>query len=218
MFYSFFQFPSKVEVFIFLFPFFQFYSMVSRDGKVHNSASSLFLLLLIIIRSGRLAEIKWSVYMSKSQLSLCVILQDWCWVVHIPWVRMVNFKLLHNSHWITLLTQSCLVLYSFCANLLHSLIIWLIVSSLSPHNLYLLFSCVLSILTLIRLVLIALFCAAIRRDSVSLLKFTFFYHVHVFSYEMLLISQLKRPMSCFSSHFCFLVMDILLVSVLTVFF
>ena len=30
-------------------------------------------------------------------------------------------------------TQSCLVLYSFCANLLHSLIIWGIISSLSPH-------------------------------------------------------------------------------------
>ena len=30
---------------------------------------------------------------------------------------------------------SCLVLYAFCANLLHSLIMWLIVSSLLPHNL-----------------------------------------------------------------------------------
>ena len=32
-------------------------------------------------------------------------------------------------------TPSCLVPYSFCANLQHSLIIWLIVSSLSPNNL-----------------------------------------------------------------------------------
>ena len=29
---------------------------------------------------------------------------------------------MHNSQWITLPTQSCLVLYSFCSNLLHSLI------------------------------------------------------------------------------------------------
>ena len=38
----FFQFPCKVEVFILLFAFFQFYSVVSRDSKVHNLASSLF--------------------------------------------------------------------------------------------------------------------------------------------------------------------------------
>ena len=56
IFHSFFQFSSKVEVFMLLFTFFQFYSVVSRDSIVHNFASSLF--LLIIIRSGRLAEIK----------------------------------------------------------------------------------------------------------------------------------------------------------------
>ena len=50
-----------------------------------------------------------------------------------------NFSFLHISRWITLPNQSCLVLYSFCANLLHSLIMWLLVSSLSPHNLHLLF-------------------------------------------------------------------------------
>ena len=67
------------------------------------------------------------------------------------------------------------------------------VSSWSPHNLYLLFCCVLSILALIWLVLIALFCAAIRRNSVSLIKFSFLSHVQVFSCEMLFISRLKRP-------------------------
>ena len=49
---------------------------------------------------------------------------------------------------------------SFCANLLYSLIMWLMVSSLSLHSLHLLFCSVLSILTLIWLVLMA-FCAAI---------------------------------------------------------
>ena len=34
LFQSFFQFPSKVEVFILIFTFFQFYSVVSRDSKV----------------------------------------------------------------------------------------------------------------------------------------------------------------------------------------
>ncbi len=37
-----------------------------------------------------------------------------------------------------------------------------------------------------------LFCAAIRRDSVSLLKFPFLSHVHLFSREMSLVSRLKR--------------------------
>ena len=53
-----------------LFIFFQFYSVVSRDSKVHNFDCSLF--LLIIIRSGRLAEIRWSVWKSKSQRSFCL--------------------------------------------------------------------------------------------------------------------------------------------------
>ena len=56
---------------ILLFTFFQFYFVVSRDGRVDNFASSLFF-LLIIIRSGLLAEIRWSVCMSKSRRSLCM--------------------------------------------------------------------------------------------------------------------------------------------------
>ena len=104
-----------------------------------------------------------------------------------------NLNCLHISQWITLPTQSCQVLYSFCANLLHSLIMWLMVSSLSPHSHHLLFFCVLSILVLIWLALIVLFCAAIRRDSVSLWKFHFLSHVQILSCEMLFISSLKRP-------------------------
>ena len=76
---------------------------------------------------------------------------------------------MHISQWIILPTQSCLALYSFCANLLHSLIMWLMVSSLSPHSLHLLICYVLSMFALIWLVLMALFCAAIRRDSVSII-------------------------------------------------
>ena len=76
-------------------------------------------------------------------------------------------------------------LNSFCANLLHSLIMWLIVSSLSPHSLHLLFCCFLPIFALIWLVIIALSSAAIRRDSVSLLGFPFLRLVQVFWCEML---------------------------------
>ena len=77
MFHSFFQFHSKVEVLMLLLPFFQFYSLVSRDSKVYNFSISLlffffFFFFLIIIRSGLLAEIWWSVCMSKFHRSLYV--------------------------------------------------------------------------------------------------------------------------------------------------
>ena len=57
-----------------------------------------------------------------------------------------KFNLLNNSQWIIFPTQSCLVMYSFCACLLHLLTTILIVSS--PHNLHLLFCCKLSIFAL----------------------------------------------------------------------
>ena len=99
--------------------------------------------LLITIRSGLLAKIRWSVCMSKSHRSLCV---SFSWtaaglcIYHLFVWSNLNF--LHISLWITLPTQSCLVLYSFCDNLLHSFIMWLMVLSLSSHNLHLLFCCI----------------------------------------------------------------------------
>ena len=166
-----------------------------------------------------MAEIRWSVCTSKSHRSLWVSFSrtaaGLCTYHLLVWS---NLNFLHISMWITLPSQSCLVLYSFCANFLHTLIMWLMVSSLSLHSLHLLFCCVLSILVLIWLVLTALFCAAIRKDSVSLLRFLFLRHIYVFLCEMLIISRLKRPQSCFSSHFCFLVIVVLLVLVLSVIF
>ena len=148
--------------------------------------------MLIIIRSGLRAEIRWSVCISKSHRSLCVSFyrtgSGLCIYHLLAWS---NLNFLHISQWITLPTKSCLALYSFCANSLHSLIMWLMVSSLSPHSLHLLFCCVVSILALIWLVLMALFCVAIRRDSVSLLNFPFLSHVQVLSCEMF-ISRLME--------------------------
>ena len=54
------------------------------------------------------------------------------------------------------------------------------------------------------MVLMVLFCAAIRRDSVFLSKFPFFSYVQVFSWAIFSICCLKYPCSCFSFHFCFL--------------
>ena len=145
------------------------------------------------MRSGLLPRIRWSVCMLKSHWSLCESFSrtgtGLCIYHLFVWS---NWNFLHISQWITLPTQSCLALYPFCANLLHSLIMWLIVSSLSPHSLHLLFCCVLSILALIWLVLMALSCAAIRRDSVSLLRFPFLSQVQVFWCEMLFIRSLIR--------------------------
>ena len=135
MFHSFFKFPSKVEVLILLFTFLQFYSVISRDSKVNNFASSLFF-LLITMRSGLLTEIRWSVCMLKSYRSLCVSFSrtdiGLCIYHLFVWT---NFNFLHSSLWITLFSHSYLILHFFCANLLHSLIMWLIITSLSPHNL-----------------------------------------------------------------------------------
>ena len=102
-----------------------------------------FFFLLIIIRSGLLAGIRWSVYMLKSHRSLCDSFSrtgaGLCIYHFFAWS---NWNFLHISQWIPWPTQSCLALYSFCANLCHLLITWLIVSSLSLHSLHLLFCCV----------------------------------------------------------------------------
>ena len=151
-----------------------------------------FFFLLIIIRSGLLAEIRWTIFMSKShwRMSSSRTVAGLC-IYH--WFVGSNFNFLHISQWITLPTQPCLVLYSFSANLLRALIMGLMVSSLLPHNIHLLSCCVLSILTLIWLNLRESFCATIRRDSISLLKFPFLSPVQVFLCEMLLICRVKRP-------------------------
>ena len=56
----------------------------------------------------------------------------------------------------------------------------------------------------------ALFCSAIGRDSVSLLKFPFISHHHVFSCEISLVCRLKCLYSCFSSLFVFVIFVLLI--------
>ena len=156
--------------------------------------------LWIIIKPGRLVEIKGSVRMSNSPMSLRVSFSrtdvELCIHHLIVWL---NFCFLHNYEWITLPTQPFIVLYSFCANLLHSPIMWLIVLSLSPHNFHLQFCCVLCFLALIWLVRMALLYTAIRRDPVYLSWFPFLSRIHVFSCEMSLVRSFKiivRNSSC----------------------
>ena len=109
-----------------------------------------FFCFFTITRSGRMAEIRWSVCILKSQ----EIMYDRFSTTNIGFCicnlfALWNLNFLHNSHWITFPIQSCLLLYSLCSNLLYLLVMWLIVSFLSLHNLHLLFYWVLSILDLI---------------------------------------------------------------------
>ena len=95
-----------------------------------------------------------------------------------------NLNFLHVFRWIILPTQLCLGLYSFFANLLHSLMMWLIVSYLSPHSLHMLFSCFLSILALLWLILMALFCTTFRRDYFSLIIIIIIIIINVVVYHL----------------------------------
>ena len=167
MFHSFFNSLARTRYLSFFSLSFRF--ILLSTGTAKSMILEILFVLLIIIKSGLLARIRWSVCLLKSHRSLCVSFSrtgaGLCIYHLLVWS---NLNFLHISQWITLPTQSCLALYSFCSNLLHSLIMWLIVSSLSLHSLHLLFCCVLSILALIWLVLMALSCAVITKYSVSL--------------------------------------------------
>ena len=111
------------------------------------------------------------------------------WFVHILYGSMIKIKSLAQFPMDQLTHSVVSSLYSFCANLLHFLNLWLTVSSLSSHNLHLLFW--------------VFFYAATTKDSVSLFTFPFRCNIHVFSCAISLLCPLKYPY-CFSYHFyCF---------------
>ena len=114
----------------------------------------LFFFLFTITRSGCLAEIRWSVCISKSQLLVCY--SPGCILVFAYDTGSYGqiYIHLHNSQWITFPTQFSFIL--LCANLLHSLMMWLIISSLLPHNQHLLFSCILSVFAMLFFIIISL--------------------------------------------------------------
>ena len=150
LFHSFFNSLSRSRYLSF---FSHFFSFILWSAGTAMSTILLILFFCWLLSSSLLAEIRWSVCMSKSHRSLCVLFSwtdaGWCIYHLFVWSTLNS---LHISHWIALLTKSCLVLYSFCANLLHSLIMWLMVSSPSLHIRHLLFCCVFSILVLIWLI------------------------------------------------------------------
>ena len=165
-----FQIVSIILEYLHIFFFFHFLSVLLWDKpqpKVHFLAGSLF--FLTITRSCRQVRIRGSVYISKSRGILCVSfswMDSELYIYHLFVWSNLNF--LHNFQWIILPDKSYLALYYLCANLLHSLIMWLKFSSQSPNNLHLIFCCNIAILTFLYFVIIALFCAVIRRKLVSL--------------------------------------------------
>ena len=126
--------------------------------------------------------------------------------MHISSVRMVKFKLLVQF---PVTTQPCLVLNSLYANLMHSLIIWLIfrLYHLIIYICYF-FSC-LVYSCFDRISPYGVVFDYYQERFSSLLKFPFLSHVHVFLLEM--SKQLF-------SHFCFLVIFVPLFFVFSVLF
>ena len=111
MFHSFFNYLARSRYISFFSLSFSF--ILWSTGTTKSAILQILFLLLIIIRSGRRAEIRWSVCISKSDRSLCVSFTrtDTGLCIHYLLVWL-NWNFLHFSQWITLPTQSCLVLYS----------------------------------------------------------------------------------------------------------
>ena len=112
MFHSFFNSLARLR-------YLSFFSLSFRTASRQFYRFSFFF-LLIIMMSGLQARISWFVCMLKSHRSLCESFSrtgaGLCIYHLFVWS---NWNFLHISQWITLPTQLCLILYSFCANLLH---------------------------------------------------------------------------------------------------
>ena len=129
---------ARSSYFSFFFAFFQYDSVVSRDRKVHILASTLFCRLLLslvvwmILSDPFASQDLRGVFLSHSPVQILGCLNT-----------IYSYGQISISCPITLPTQSCLVLYSYCTIWLHSLIKWLIMLSRSPQMLHLLFCCLL---------------------------------------------------------------------------
>ena len=182
MFHMFLKFFSKLQIFIFLLAFFQFYPIISQNDKVHCSAGFLsFVDYHYAWSSGQNLVIR--LYLQIPESFVFLIFQDRCWIVHIPFVRMVTLNFLHYSQWITFPTQSCQVLSFF--------------------TLHLIFCNVLSILALMKSIFMALFCATIWKDWVSLLRFPILCYFHDVSGEISFFFSLETSIQSFFPPFFF---------------
>ena len=80
--------------------YFHFFKILLRGLlRQQSPLFSRLYFLLIITRSGHLAKIRWPVWISKSPQNLCARF----WVVHIPLIHIVKFKLLTQFSGVLLL-------------------------------------------------------------------------------------------------------------------
>ena len=86
-----FQFSSKVEELNLLFAFFQFFPVVSWNGKFHCSAGSIFSVDYHLIWSSR-QDLVIRLYLKIPKNYGLFIFSDGFWDEHIPFVRIVKFK------------------------------------------------------------------------------------------------------------------------------
>ena len=123
-----------------------------------------------------------------------LIFLGYFWFAHKTLRSLVKSNLLHNSKKITSPTQSCLVSYSF---VLVTFPIYMIYCFyFSPQNLHLLFYGELSVFALVYLVPMALFCTAIRRISVTFLRFPSSTLLQVYSKAISSVCRLKTSCIC----------------------
>ena len=110
MFHIFFNSLARSRYLSFFSHSFRFILWSARTAK--STILQVLFFLLIIIKSGLLAGIRWPVYMLKSHWSLCVsfsrTVAGLCIYHLLVWS---NLNFFHISQWITLATQSCLALY-----------------------------------------------------------------------------------------------------------
>ena len=114
MFHSFFNSLVKSRYLSFFSLSFRF--ILWSAGTAKSTILQILFLLLIIMRSGLLDGISWSVCILKSHWSLCELFSRTCaglCIYHL--FEWSNWNFLHISQWIILPTQSSLALYSFCA-------------------------------------------------------------------------------------------------------
>ena len=104
-----FSIPKKWSRYLFLFSHSFSFTLWSH-GVTKSTILKILAFLLIKIRSGHLAEIRWSVCISESHWSLCVaffMTDSGLYIYHLFVWSDLNF--LHNSLWIILPTKSCLL-------------------------------------------------------------------------------------------------------------
>ena len=157
-------------------------------------------------------------YIKVPQEFVCVIFQEKCWVVHIPFVGMVKFKFLAHfpvdylAHPVVSSLVHLLCQFAAFADYVIDGFIIVIAQSAFAILLRLIYP---------RFNMIGSYGAVLCSHQEGFcfsLKVSFLSHVQVFSCEMLFISHLKRPWGCFPSHFCFLVFVIQLSIVMPVLF